>query len=202
MKKIIFATGNEGKMVEIRDILADCGYEIITMKQAGIDLDIFEYGLTFEGNAKIKAKAIAACPEAEGCIVLADDSGLEIDYLDKNPGIFSARWPSEELSNDYDAKNSMIIEELKGVPTEKRTARYVCAVAAAFPDGRVEVRRGTVEGIIAEEIVDKSLWKTGFGFDPIFYVPEYGKTTAEMEPEEKNNMSHRGNALRAIKEII
>ncbi|MBQ7706595.1 MAG: XTP/dITP diphosphatase [Lachnospiraceae bacterium] len=196
MKKIIFATGNEDKMKEIRMILAGEDYEILSMKQAGIDIDIVEDGKTFEENAIIKATAISKVKEAEGCIVLADDSGLEVDYLNKEPGIYSARY--EGVDTPYEIKNRIIIERLNGVPDEQRTARFVCAIAAAFPDGRVETRRGTIEGRIAYEPAGDN----GFGYDPIFYVPELGKTTAEIPPEEKNNLSHRGNALRAIKEII
>ena len=196
MKKIIFATGTEEKMKEIRMILADAGYEILSMKQAGIDIDIVEDGTTFEENAIIKATAISKVKEAEGCIVLADDSGLEIDYLNKEPGIYSARY--EGVDTPYEIKNRIILDRLKDVPDEKRTARFVCAIAVAYPDGRVDTRRGTIEGRIAYEPAGEN----GFGYDPIFYVPELGKTTAELDPEEKNNLSHRGNALRAIREII
>lgn len=193
MKRLIFATGNENKMKEIRMILADCGYEILSMKEAGIDVDIVEDGKTFEENATIKATAIA---KIAGCVVLADDSGLEVDAMDKAPGIYSARWQGEDTP--YTIKNQIIIDNLKDVPEEKRTARFVCAIAAAFPDGRVETRRGTIEGVIAHEIAGEN----GFGYDPIFYVPEYGKTTAELSPEEKNEISHRGKALRMIREVL
>ena len=196
MKKIIFATGNEGKMKEVRMILADTGYEILSLKAAGISADIVEDGSTFEENAAIKATAISKLPEAEGAVVLADDSGLEIDYLNKEPGIYSARYMGEDTS--YDIKNKALIDRLEGVPDEKRTARFVCAIAAAFPDGRVETRRGTIEGRIGYEQAGEN----GFGYDPIFYVPEFGCTTAELSPEEKNKVSHRGNALRLIKEVL
>jgi XTP/dITP diphosphohydrolase len=193
MKKLIFATGNENKMKEIRMILADCGYEILSMKEAGIQADIVEDGKTFEENAIIKATAIS---RMTGCLVLADDSGLEVDYLDKAPGIYSARFMGEDTS--YRIKNKAIIDKLSGVPDEKRTARFVCAIAAVFPDGRTFTKRGTIEGIIGYE----EQGENGFGYDPIFYLPEYGKTTAQLSPEEKNNISHRGNALRLIKEVI
>jgi XTP/dITP diphosphohydrolase len=193
MEKLIFATGNENKMKEIRMILADCGYEILSMKEAGIQADIVEDGSTFEENAIIKATAIS---KLCGCLVLADDSGLEIDYLNKEPGIYSARYMGEDTS--YDIKNAALIERLNGVPDEQRTARFVCAIAAAFPDGRVEVKRGTIEGRIAYEPAGEN----GFGYDPIFYVPEFGKTTAQLDPEEKNKVSHRGNALRLIREVL
>lgn len=195
MKKLIFATGNENKMKEIRMILADCGYEILSMKEAGISTDIVEDGTTFEENAAIKASAIVKLA-GEDCVVLADDSGLEIDALNKEPGIYSARYMGEDTS--YHIKNNNLIQRLEGVPEEKRTARFVCAIAAAFPDGRVFTRRGTIEGIIGYEEAGEN----GFGYDPIFYLPEYGKTTAELDPEEKNKISHRGRALEMIKEVL
>ena len=196
MKKIIFATGNAGKMKEIREILADPDVEILSMKEAGIFSDIEENGSSFEENAVIKAKAVASHPNAAGAVVLADDSGLEIDYLDKAPGIYSARFAGEDTS--YDIKNRILLDRLEGVPDEERTARFVCAVAAVFPDGTVSVVRKTIEGRIAEEAAGDN----GFGYDPIFYVPEYGCTTAEMKPEQKNELSHRGKALRAMREIL
>ena len=193
MKKLIFATGNENKMKEIRMILADCGYEILSMKEAGIQADIVEDGKTFEENAIIKAEAIR---KMTNCLVLADDSGLEVDYLDKAPGIYSARFMGEDTS--YRIKNKAIIDKLAGVPDEKRTARFVCAIAAAFPDGKTITRRGTIEGSIGYE----ERGENGVGYEPIFFLPEYGKSTAELSPEEKNMISHRGNALRLIKEVI
>ena len=196
MKKIIFATGNENKMVEIRMILADCGYEIVSQKQAGIDIDVVEDGTTFEENAIIKATAISKCPEAAGCVVLADDSGLEVDYLDKAPGIYSARY--EGVDTPYSIKNQLIIDRVADARGDERSARFVCAIAAVFPDGRVLTRRGTIEGQIAYEPAGEN----GFGYDPIFYVPEFGKTTAQLAPEEKNKVSHRGRALEMIKEVL
>lgn len=192
-KKIIFATGNEGKMREIREILGDIGYELLSLKDAGIDIDIVEDGETFEENAIIKAKTVM---EATGCLTLADDSGLEIDYLGKEPGVHSARYMGE--NTPYRIKNQILLDRLHGVPAVVRTARFVCAVAAAFPDGRIEVRRGTIEGRIA----NKPAGENGFGYDPIFYLPERGMTTAELSPEEKNKISHRARALEQIKEIL
>ena len=193
MTKIIFATGNAGKMREIRDIMADLDVELLSMKDAGIKLDIVEDGKTFEENALIKARAIC---KLAGEMVLADDSGLEIDYLNKEPGIYSARYMGEDTS--YHIKNKSLIDRLEGVPDEKRSARFVCAIAAVFPDGKELVVRGTVEGIIGYE--EKG--ENGFGYDPIFYLPERGCTTAELPPEEKNSISHRGNALRLMKELL
>lgn len=196
--RIIFATGNAGKMREIRMIMADLGLEILSMKEAEIDADIVEDGTSFEENALIKARAIAdvLSKRGENAIVLADDSGLEVDYLNKEPGIHSARYMGEDTS--YTIKNANIIERLEGVPDEKRTARFVCVIAAVFPDGKDFCRRATIEGIIGYE--EKG--ENGFGYDPIFYLPEYGCYSAELSPDEKNRISHRGKALEAMKEVI
>ena len=192
--RIVFATGNENKMKEIRMIMTDLGMEIISMKEAGVNLNIVEDGMSFEENAEIKARTVSRVLTND--IVLADDSGLEIDYLDKAPGIYSARFAGEDTS--YDIKNRIFLDRLEGVPDEERTARFVCAVAAVFPDGTSCTVRETIEGQIAHEIAGDN----GFGYDPIFYVPEYGCTTAQMDPEQKNLLSHRGKALRAMKRIL
>ena len=189
-KNIIFATGNQEKMKEIRMILADIGIPILSMKEAGITADIVENGKTFEENAIIKAKTIL---ELTGDMALADDSGLEIDYLNGEPGIYSARYMGEDTS--YDIKNRSLIERLEGVPTEKRTARFVCSIACALPDGRILTSRGTMGGHIGYEIKGGN----GFGYDPIFYLPEFGCTSAELSPEQKNEVSHRGKALREMR---
>lgn len=191
--RLVFATGNAHKMEEIRAIYADLGYEILSMKEAGIVVDIIEDGKTFEENALIKARAIAAATDG---IVLADDSGLEIDALGGEPGIYSARYMGEDTS--YEIKNANLISRLDGVPKEERTARFVCAVAAVFPDGSEKVVRGTIEGYIGYEPQGEH----GFGYDPIFYVDRYGCSTASLAPEEKNAISHRGNALRLMKEEL
>ena len=193
MEKLIFATGNEGKMREIREILSDLGLEILSLKEAGIHADIVEDGKSFEENAVIKAKTIC---ELTHEVVLADDSGLEIDYLNGEPGIYSARYMGEDTS--YRIKNQNLIDRLEGVPDEKRTARFVCVIAAAYPDGTVKTARGTMEGIIGYE----ERGENGFGYDPIFFLPEYGCSSAELSMEEKNKISHRGKALRAIKEVL
>ena len=192
-KKLIFATGNEGKMKEIREILGNLDYEILSMKEAGVDVDIVEDGTTFEENAIIKAKTVM---EATGSIVLADDSGLEIDYLNKEPGVYSARYMGENTS--YRIKNQIILDRLHGVPDIVRSARFVCVIAAAFPDGTIETRRATIEGRIAQEPAGEN----GFGYDPIFYLPEYGCTTAELPPEKKNEISHRGRGLQQMRKRI
>lgn len=192
-KRIVFATGNAGKMKEIKMILGDLGMPVVSMKEAGIEADIVEDRTSFAENAQIKASAIF-----EKChdIVLADDSGLEIDYLNKEPGIYSARYMGEDTS--YDIKNQTLLDRLEGVPDEKRTARFVCAIAAAMPDGSCEVVRGTMEGIIGHEIAGEN----GFGYDPIFFLPECGCTSAELSPEKKNELSHRGEGLRKIRKIL
>ncbi|MBO5336772.1 MAG: XTP/dITP diphosphatase [Lachnospiraceae bacterium] len=191
--KIVFATGNAGKVKEIQMILADMGMEVLSMKEAGISIDIEENGKTYEENAMIKARAVAACTDA---IVMADDSGLEIDYLNKEPGIYSARYLGEDTP--YSVKNANLIERLAGVPDEKRTARFVCAIAAVLPDGTELTTRATIEGRIDYE--EKG--SNGFGYDPIFYVPQFGKTTAELTEEQKNQVSHRGKALELMKEEL
>lgn len=191
--KIIFATKNAGKVKEVKLMLEELDAEVVTMTEAGIDIDVVEDGETFEDNAIKKAKEIM---QVSGCIVLSDDSGLEVDYLNKQPGVYSARFMGEDTS--YDIKNQKILEMLHGVPDEKRTARFVSVIAAAFPDGRIVTTRGTIEGIIAHEAKGEN----GFGYDPVFYVPELGMHTAEMNIEQKNRISHRGKALREMKEIL
>lgn len=191
MKTIIFATKNMDKMKEIRAKLPE--YEVKSMEEAGIDIDVDENGTTFEENAVIKAEAIMKICNK---IVVADDSGLEIDYLDKAPGVLSARYLGHDTPYDY--KNKKILEQLEGVPEDKRTARFVCAMAVACPDKETKVVRGTIEGIIGYEIEGKN----GFGYDPIFYLPELKKTTAELSMEEKNKISHRGKALDEVRKIL
>lgn len=191
--KIIVASGNQDKMKEIRMILADPNLEIVSMKEAGIDIDIVESGKTFEENALIKAKAVAQYTDA---IVLADDSGLEIDYLNGEPGVYSARYMGKDTS--YDVKNQNLLERLRGVEKERRTARYVCAAAAVLENKEVIVKRETIEGYIGFQPAGEN----GFGYDPIFYVDEYDCSAAQLPPEKKNELSHRGKALRAIKKEL
>ena len=192
-KRIIFATSNEGKMKEIRQIMQDSAYEVVSLKEAGISADIVEDGTTFEENAAIKATTIA---KLAGELAMADDSGLEVDYMEKAPGIYSARFLGEDT--DYVIKNNYILDKLKDVPRQERTARFVCAIALAKPDGTVITKRETIEGYIGYEIRGEN----GFGYDPIFMVPAYEKTTAELSMEEKNKISHRAKALRAMKEEL
>lgn len=191
--KIVIATGNAGKMKEIKSIFNNSEYEVVSMKEEGIVADVDENGSTFEENALIKAREIA---KLSGNVVLADDSGLEVDYLNKEPGIYSARYMGEDTP--YSVKNASLIARLDGVEFEKRTARFVCAVAAVYPDGKELVVRETMEGYIGYE--EKGA--NGFGYDPIFYLKEFDKTSAEISLEEKNEISHRGKAFRAIKALM
>lgn len=191
--KIIVATGNAGKMREFRMILDDLGLEIISMKEAGVSPDIVEDGTTFAENAEIKARAVWALT---GDIVLADDSGLVVDYLNGEPGIYSARYLGEDTS--YEIKNQVIIDRVASASEEERTARFVCAIAAVLPDGSVLHTEGTVEGLIAHEPAGSN----GFGYDPIFYLPEYKMTSAEIPLDRKNEISHRGKALEAMKQRL
>ena len=191
--RIVFATGNAGKMREIREILGDLGCEILSMKEAGATPEIEENGKSFAENAEIKARAVWNCT---GGIVLADDSGLVVDYIGGEPGILSARYLGEDTS--YEIKNQAIIDRLKDAEGGERSARFVCNIAGVLPDGRVIHTEATMEGLIAKE----SAGCGGFGYDPIFYYPECQCTTAQMDPEMKNELSHRGKALRKMREVI
>lgn len=193
MKKIVFATGNKDKMREIREIMADVDVEVISMKEAGISVDVVEDGKTFQENAFIKARAVAEHTDA---IVLADDSGLEIDYLDKAPGVYSARFMGEDTS--YEIKNQALMDKLAGVPIEKRTARFVCAIAAVLPDKTELVVTENMEGYIG----DHAEGENGFGYDPILFLHEFGCSSAALTREQKNEISHRGKALRAMRDIL
>ena len=188
--RIIFATGNAGMLRAIRLIMGDLGCEVVSMKEAGADPDIVEDGTTFAENAEIKARAVWDCT---GDIVLADDSGLVVDYIGGEPGIYSARYMGEDTS--YEIKNRNIIERVKDAVGEERAARFICNIAAVLPDGRILHTEAAMEGVIAEEPAGCG----GFGYDPILYIPEFGKTSAELEIDEKNRVSHRGKALEAMK---
>jgi XTP/dITP diphosphohydrolase len=193
VNKIILASNNNGKIKEFREIFKDMDIELVPMKEAGIDVDIEENGETFEENSLIKARTVC---KLSGCITIADDSGLEVDYLDGQPGVYSARFMGHDTS--YDIKNKAIIYKLKGVSGKDRSARFVAVIAAVFPDGRELVTRGTMEGIIGQE----PLGENGFGYDPILFLPEYNKSSAELAPEEKNKISHRGKALEKMKAAL
>ena len=193
MDKIVFATTNAGKIKEIKEILSDFDVEVASMKEMNITADIEENGATFEENSLIKARAVS---KLTGLPALADDSGLEVDYLNGEPGIYSARYLGRDT--DYDYKNNYIIDKLKEAKGEERSARFVCVISLVLPDGREFVKKGVMEGRIGYEIKGEN----GFGYDPIFFLPEYGKTSAEISAEEKNKISHRGKALSAMKELI
>lgn len=197
IKRIVFATGNAGKIREIEAILADLGLEVVSMREAGVSVDIEENGSTYEENALIKSRAVAAglrdAGQQGGTVVMADDSGLEVDYLNGEPGVYSARYMGEDTS--YRIKNASLVSRLEGVDDGRRTARFVCAIAAVLPDGQELTSRGVIEGRIGYG--EKG--NNGFGYDPIFYVPELGRTTAELSEDEKNRVSHRGNALQLMK---
>lgn len=190
--KIIFATENEGKMRELRLILADLDMEVVSMEQAGFYDEIIEDGDTFLANAEIKARAVW---NKTGGIVLADDSGLVIDYLNGEPGVYSARYMCD---SPYSEKNRVLIERLKDAQGQERSARFVCNIAAVLPDGSVLHTESTMEGVIAHEPAGNG----GFGYDPILYMPEFGKTSAELDIEEKNKVSHRGKALLEMKKEL
>ena len=193
MIEILFATSNAGKAKEVQAMFSDLDVDVKTLREEGIDVEIEENGQTFAENALIKAKAIAGMTDK---IVLADDSGLVVDYLNGEPGIYSARYLGEDTS--YDIKNAKILERMEGVPDDQRTARFVCAMAAIMPDGEVICTEGIMEGLIGYEMKGTN----GFGYDPIFYLPEYKMSTAELSPELKNEISHRGRALRLMKEEL
>ncbi len=198
--KIIAATGNKDKVKEILGILQDMDARVVTMKEAGVFTEIEENGATFLENAVLKAKAVAAeaakSDQWRDAVVMADDSGLVIDALDGEPGIYSARYLGHDTS--YRVKNADLIRRLAGVPDEERSARFICAIAVVCPDGQVLTAEGAMEGRIGYE----ERGENGFGYDPIFYLPESGRTSAELTAEEKNHISHRGKALRAMREKL
>lgn len=190
--KIIFATKNPGKLREIREILGP-EYELLSISDLPEIPEIIENGKSFEENALIKVRAIGVQKDA---VVLADDSGLCVDAFSGGPGVYSARFLGEDT--DYVFKNNYILEKLSGLPDEQRGAHYSCVIAALFPDGTEEVTEARMEGIISRDPAGSG----GFGYDPIIFLPEYGKTVSEISPEEKNRISHRGLALQKMKEIL
>ncbi len=200
MQTIIFATGNKGKLREIKEIMEGLPYNIVSMKEAGLETDVDETGTSFEENSVLKARAVAEkaakTVEYRDALVMADDSGFEVDYLGKEPGIYSARYMGTDTP--YSIKNQNILDRMKGVPDEQRAARFVAAIACVFPDGRCEVVRDTFEGKVAYE--SKGIY--GFGYDPIMYVPEKGCNSGELLPEEKNKISHRGKALMKMRKLL
>ena len=193
MKKLLFATSNADKIRELREMMEPCGYEVLGMAQAGVAVDVEETGETFAENALQKARAVHALT---GSLVLADDSGLVVDAMGGEPGVHSARWMGHETS--YDIKNAEILRRLEGLEGPARSARYICAIAAVLPDGRELVEEAAMEGCIAHTPAGTH----GFGYDPIFFLPQFGRTSAELEPDEKNQISHRGKAMRAMRDRL
>lgn len=197
--RIVFATGNGGKLREIREIMSDYDVDIVSMKDAGVYVDVEENGSSFMENSFIKARAVAAkCRELgyKDDIVLADDSGLVVDALGGEPGIYSARYLGEDTP--YSIKNADILKRMENVPKEERSARFVCAIACVLPDGRELEALETYEGAIGYE----ERGENGFGYDPIFYLPDRGVYSAELDPDEKNRISHRGKALMKMRDLL
>jgi XTP/dITP diphosphohydrolase len=193
MRNIIVATKNKGKYHEIKEILTDIPFNVLSMEDMNLDIDIVENGNTFEENSLIKAREVC---KLTGDIVIADDSGLEIDYLNGRPGIHSSRFGGENTTDEE--RNRKLLTILEKVPFEKRKARFVCVIAVVYPEGNYFTVKGTCDGYIDFEPKGKN----GFGYDPIFYVPEYDMTTAQMEPKEKHKISHRGKALKLMIEEL
>ena len=187
--KLIIASNNAHKLTEIKAILGGMFEEVLSMREAGIDHETVEDGTTFMENAVKKAREIA---EISGCCAIADDSGICVDALDGAPGIFSARFCGRH--GDDQANNDLRLEKLKDTPDSERGAHYTCAIALARPDGSIVKAEGYMYGVIAHE--EKG--ENGFGYDPLFILPQYGKTSAEISPEEKNRISHRAQALQLL----
>ena len=190
--KVILASQNQHKLVELSAILSQLGFEIALESEYGLHVDVDETGTTFEENSLLKAEAVM---KASGMPVLADDSGLMVDALDGAPGVYSARYGHK--SSDAE-RIAYLLENLKDVPAERRTAKFVCVITCLWPDGRRIVARGECPG----QILFAPKGMGGFGYDPVFYLPELEKTYAELAPEEKNAISHRGNALKILKEEL
>ena len=193
MPRLLLATNNPGKAAEYRALLAGCGWELVTPREIGLGLAVEEAGQDYRQNAKIKAAEFA---RASGLVTLADDSGLEVDALGGRPGPLSARYGGPDRTDEE--RVAALLAELEGVPEEQRTARFRCAIVLASPEGRVELFEGTVEGRIAHEARGES----GFGYDPVFLLPERGRTFGELPPEEKNAVSHRGEAARNARSVL
>ena len=192
MKQVVIATKNKGKVKDFEALFAPLGYEVVTMFDVAPDLEIEETGTTFEENAVLKAETLA---KQLNKIVIADDSGLAVDALNGEPGVYSARYAGD---HDDEANIVKVLEKLQGVPTEKRTARFCCALAIAGPNMETTTLFGTCEGVILEE----KRGTNGFGYDPIFFVQALNRAMAELSPEEKGSISHRGNAIRQLKEKL
>jgi len=189
--KLVLASKNQHKLIELRTILGQLGLEVVLESDVGVDVDVEETGTTFEENSLLKARAVM---EASGMAAIADDSGLEVDALNGEPGVYSARFGG--LDTD-EARTALLLQRLQNVPDDQRTARFVSVVTCVLPDGTVVAARGTCEGVINHAPAGEN----GFGYDPVFYVPQLGKTFSQTSPEEKNAISHRGDALRKFCEV-
>ena len=194
-RRLVIATTNPHKVEEFRELLADVPFTLLSLSDLGVTQDVAETGETFEDNAIIKARAYA---EETGLLTLADDSGLEIDALDGGPGVYSARWAGDDVT--YDVRNRMLVERLAGLPDAQRGARYRCAIAIALPPPRGLI--GVVDGVFEGRIATEPVGHGGFGYDPIFYVPEQERTVGQMTAEEKHRISHRARAARAAKPLL
>jgi XTP/dITP diphosphohydrolase len=193
MPELLIATNNPGKVAEYRHLLMDCGWDLVTPRDAGLELDVEEVGQTYEENATIKAVEYA---QAGGLVTLADDSGIEVDALDGRPGVLSARYTGPGKTDEE--RVQALLAELNGVPDGRRTARFRCVIAVAKPGGAVELAEGAVEGVVGRE----PRGSNGFGYDPVFVLPNRGVTTAELPPDEKHAVSHRGIAARKATVIL
>ena len=196
--RLVVGTNNPGKLREFRDLLDGCGFELVTPAELGVEFGPDETGSTFEENARIKA---VAAMTATGLLALADDSGLEVDHLGGRPGVYSARYAGgdrQDPSLSDEDRVRIVLDEMRGVPDDQRAARFRCAIAIAAPDGAVE----TVDGVFEGRLAHQPRGANGFGYDPIFVVPELGVTSAELPPDEKNAMSHRGQAALKAREIL
>ena len=193
MRTLLLATSNPYKLEEFRAILSDLHLKLVSLSDLHLDIEVEETGTTFAENAELKARTYA---QVSGMLTLADDSGLEIDALGGAPGVLSARYLGRETS--YEERYRSILEQLKGLPMEQRTARFRCAIALAEPNGYTRIVDGAIEGVIASN----PRGENGFGYDPIFYVPELEKTFAELAPEHKNRISHRAHAAQSVRKIL
>ena len=192
--RVVLASKNKHKLVEISKITEKFGFELVLQSELGVDIDVEETGTTFEENSFLKAEAVM---KATGLPALADDSGIAVDALNGEPGVYSARYGFDESLDDW-GRLLLLLKNMEHVPDGQRQARFVCVITMVTPDGKTIQARGEIHG----ELLREARGENGFGYDPIFYYPPYGKTTAEMEPEEKNAVSHRGNALRVLNEKL
>ena len=185
--KVVLASKNKHKLVEISKITEKFGFELVLQSELGVDIDVEETGTTFEENSLLKARAVM---EATGLPALADDSGIAVDALNGEPGIYSARYGFDESLDDW-GRLELLLKNTEHVPDGQRQAQFVCVISFITPDGKTIQARGEIHG----ELTREPAGENGFGYDPIFYYPPLGKTTAELSPEEKNKVSHRANAL-------